>query len=298
MVFAARAIGALMTSMMFCVPAFAGATTPDFSGLWARQTFGLESPPSGRDPVGPMPGTSAGNGGGGGNYLDPILKPEAAEVVKKRGDLLRSGLVYPNVSNQCYPYPPPFILATNQAVEFAQLKHEVVILAMFDNQVRRVRLNAQHPKKVSPSWYGDSIGHYEGETLVVDTVGIRVTPIAAIDGRAGTPYSAALHVVERYRLIDGEVAKKAAERGEKENGLIPGNSAIGDGVGVDPNYKGKGLQVEITVEDDGVFNAPWAPSSLTVAPAADGSNGSAPRIPVNSALRESPRMPTSPISKF
>ena len=258
MVFAARAISALMTSMMLCEPAFAGATTPDFSGLWARQTFGLEPPPSGRGPVGPMPGTSAGNGGGGGNYLDPILKPEAAEVVKKRGDVLRSGLVYPNVSNQCYPYPPPFILATNQAVEFAQLEQEVVILAMFDNQVRRVRLNAQHPKKVTPSWYGDSIGHYEGETLVVDTVGIRVTPIAAIDGRAGAPYSAALHVVERYRLIDSEAAKRAAERAEKENGLIPGNSAIGDGVGVDLNYKGKGLQVEITVEDDGVFNAPWA----------------------------------------
>jgi hypothetical protein len=203
-----------------------------------------------------MPGTEPGNGGGGGNYTDPILKPEAAEVVKKRGDILRSGRLYPTVSNQCYPYPPPFILSTNQAVEFAQLKDEVVILNMFDNQVRRVRLNAQHPAQLAPSWYGDSVGRYEGDTLVIDTVGVRVTPMAAVDGR-GTPYSPALHVVERYRLMDGEAAKEAAERGEKELALVPGDSAIGDGVGVDLNYKGKGLQVEITVDDQGVFAGPW-----------------------------------------
>jgi hypothetical protein len=230
-----------------------GTQTPDFSGLWARQTFGLESPLSGRGPIKGPPG----NTGGGGDYTDPILKPEAAAVVKEKGELLRSGRFYPNVSNQCYPYPPPFILAVNQAIELAQLKDEVVILAMFDNQVRRVRLNAQHPAQLTPSWYGDSVGHYEGDTLVVDTVGVRVTPIAAIDGRSGAPYSPALHVVERYRLIDGEAAKEAAERGEKENGLVPGDSGTGDGVGVDPNYKGKGLQVQITVDDPGVFTGPW-----------------------------------------
>ena len=53
-------------------------------------------------------------------------------------------------------------------------------------------------------------------------------------------------------------AKKAAEQGEKENGLIPGDSAIGDGVGIDLNYQGKGLQGEITVDDNGVFTAPWS----------------------------------------
>jgi hypothetical protein len=231
----------------------AASAIPDFSGLWARQTFGLESPLSGRGPIkGP-----AGNTGGGGDYTDPILKPEAAAVVKKKGEILRSGRFYPNVSNQCYPYPPPFILAVNQAVELAQLKDAVVILAMFDNQIRRVRLNAQHPALLTPSWYGDSVGHYEGDTLVVDTVGVRVTPIAAIDGRSGAPYSPALHVVERYRLIDGAAAKEAAERGEKENGLVPGDSSTGDGIGVDLNYQGEGLQVEITVDDPGMFTAPW-----------------------------------------
>jgi hypothetical protein len=227
---------------------------PDFAGLWARQTFGLEAPTSGRGPVKVRPR----NAGGGGDYTDPILKPEAAEVVKTRGDIIRSGLIYPTASSQCYPYPPPFILATNQAVQFLQLKDEVVILAMSDHQVRRVRLNGQHPAQLTPSWYGDSIGHYEGDMLVVDTVGIKVTPMASVEFRSGAPYSEALHVIERYRLIDGEAAKEFSERAEKENGFIPADSSTGDGVGVDPNYQGKGLQVEITVDDKGTFTAPWS----------------------------------------
>ena len=170
-----------------------------------------------------------------------------------------SGAGFPTPSNQCFPYPTPYIFAINQELEFVQLKDEVLILHMFDNQTRHVRMNKSHPAQAMPSWYGDSIGHYEGDTLVVDTVGIKVTPIATVD-RYGTPYSAALHVVERYRLIDGEAAKQAAEEGERENGLVPGDSGTGDGIGVDLNYKGKGLQVEFTVEDPGVFTMPWSAS--------------------------------------
>ena len=228
-------------------------SVPDFAGLWARETFGLEAPTSGRGPVRARPR----NTGGGGDYTDPLLKPEAAEIVKTRGDIVRSGHAYPTVSSQCYPYPPTFMLATNQALEFVQLKDEVIILAMTDHQVRHVRLNGHHPAQLTPSWYGDSVGHYESGTLVVDTVGIRVTPMASVEFRSGAPYSEALHVIERYRLIDGEAAKEASERAEKQNGLIPANSITGDGVGVDRNYQGKGLQVEITVEDKGVFTAPW-----------------------------------------
>src|ERR1017187_1062150 len=136
----------------------------DFAGLWARETFGLEAPVSGRGPVKVRPR----NVGGGGDYTDPLLKPEAAEIVKKRGDIIRSGVAYPTVSSQCYPYPSPFMLATDQAVEFVQLKDEVIILAVTDHQARHVRLNGQHPAHLTPSWYGDSIGRYEDGTLVID----------------------------------------------------------------------------------------------------------------------------------
>ena len=62
-------------------------------------------------------------------------------------------------------------------------------------------MNQPHPAHVTPSWYGDSVGHYEGDTLVIDTVGIKVGPFAMVD-MYGTPHTEALHVVERYRLLD------------------------------------------------------------------------------------------------
>ena len=69
---------------------------------------------------------------------------------------------------------------------------------------------------MTPSWYGDSVGHYEGDTLVIDTVGIKIGPFAMVD-MYGTPHSPALHVVERYRLLDYEDAKDAIARNDKEN---------------------------------------------------------------------------------
>ena len=124
-----------------------------------------------------------------------------------------------------------------------------------DHEVRHVRMNQPHPAQVTPSWYGDSVGHYEGDTLVIDTVGIKTDrPFAMVD-MYGTPYTQALHVVERYRLLDYEAAKEAEERGEKENFRIPASDA---GFARNPDYKGKGLQLQFTVEDEGVFTMPWS----------------------------------------
>ena len=50
--------------------------------------------------------------------------------------------------------------------------------------VRRVRMNQLHPAQVTPSWYGDSVGHYEGDTLVIDTVGVKTGPLAMVTGSA------------------------------------------------------------------------------------------------------------------
>jgi hypothetical protein len=111
-----------------------------------------------------------------------------------------------------------------------------------------VRLNQPHPATVTPSLHGDSVGHYEGDMLVIDTVGIKLGPHRMID-RFGTPYTQALHVVERYRLLDYEATKAALELAEKEWPRVGG---------VDPSYRGKGLQLEFTVEDPGVFTMPWS----------------------------------------
>ena len=110
-------------------------------------------------------------------------------------------------------------------------------------------LNKPHPTTVIPSIHGDSVGHYEGDTLVIDTVGVKLGPYRYID-RFGTPYTQALHVIERYRLLDYEATKDALERAAKE---WPSN-----GANIDRNYRGKGLQLEFTVEDEGVFTMPWS----------------------------------------
>jgi len=88
---------------------------------------------------------------------------------------------------------------------------------------------------------------------VVDTIGMKVGPVSVVD-QAGSPYSEALHVVERYRLITYEEAKEARERNVRLNGP-PGTQQAAS---IDPNYKGKGLQVQFTVEDPNVFNRPWS----------------------------------------
>ncbi len=96
-------------------------------------------------------------------------------------------------------------------MQMFQTPDQITFVYRHGNEVRRVRMNQPHPAKVTPSWYGDSVGHYEGDTLVIDTVGIKIGPFAMVD-MYGTPFTEKLHVVERYRLVDYDKAKDAIER--------------------------------------------------------------------------------------
>jgi hypothetical protein len=138
----------------------------------------------------------------------------------------------------------PFVF-TGGAIQILQQLDKIVILYTYDHQVRHVRLNQSHPDHVTPTWFGDSVGHFEGDALVVDTVGIKVGPFAAVDWY-GTPHTEALHVVERYRLIDYEAAKEGWARDAKENWRAQPA----------PNYRGKYLQLQFTVDDAGAFTTP------------------------------------------
>jgi len=235
------------------------AFIPDFSGVWVHPSWpSVEPPLSGPGPVVNKSRLRTGESNGNrlvGDYSNPILKPAAAEVVKKHGEISLAGVTYPTPANQCWPQPVPYIFWTI-GIQLLQQPNTITILySNPDHEVRHVRLNQPHPAKVTPSWYGDSVGHYEGDTLVIDTVGIKTgRPFAMVD-IFGTPYSEALHVVERYRLLDYEAAKEAQERGQKENRRLPSNDS---GLDVDPDYKGKGLQLQFTVEDEGVFTMPWS----------------------------------------
>jgi hypothetical protein len=107
------------------------------------------------------------------DYADSILKPHAAEAVKKHGEIELSGGAAPNPSNQCWPEPMPYIL-WNFGMQMLQQPDKVIILYDEDHEFRQVRLNQPHAAQVTPSWYGDSVGHYEGDTLVIDTLGVKV----------------------------------------------------------------------------------------------------------------------------
>jgi hypothetical protein len=226
---------------------------PDFSGLWFHPTSpGFEPPATGAGPVRNRSRRPDGKGNFNqlvGDYTSPILKPQAAEVVKQHGQMSLAGIGYPTPSDQCWPQPVPFIFWTFRT-QILQQADKVTILYSTDHQVRHIRMNEPHPALVTPSWYGDSVGHYEGDTLVIDTVGIKADrPYAMVDW-FGTPYSSALHVVERYRMIDYEEAKEGWERDARENSFVQ--------LSIDYNYRGKHLQLHFTVEDDGVFTMPWS----------------------------------------
>jgi hypothetical protein len=233
------------------------ASIPDFSGIWAHMTWPDFEPPL--VGLGPVTNRSRRNGVSDayelvGDYTNPILRPHAAEIVKKHGEISLTGVPYPTPSNQCWPGGVPFVLY-NIGMQMLQQPGKITILYSNDHEVRRVRLDQLHPAGVTPSWYGDSVGHYEGDTLVIDTVGVKIGPFAMLD-MYGTPHSPALHIVERYRLLDYQAARQAEERGQR------GLSRFGrdPGFARNPDDKGPGLQLEFTVEDEGVFTKPWSAS--------------------------------------
>jgi hypothetical protein len=252
----------LMTlSLAAAPPAAAQTSIPDLSGLWNHASLnGLEQPRSGPGPVtnrsrlstGPQAGVS--NGAQlVGDYTNPVLQPWAAEMLRKFGEMSLAGKGYPTPRNQCWPEQVPFVLA-NYGMQILQQPDKVTILYPYDHQYRQVRLNEPHPAQVTPSWYGHSVGHYEGDALVVDTVGIKVGPFSMIDW-FGAPFTEALHVVERYRLLDYEATREAIARDAKEHFQFPNPD---NGPAPDLSYKGKGLQIEVTVEDRGAFTTPWS----------------------------------------
>ena len=148
----------------------------------------------------------------------------------------------------------PYIFSS-MGIQMLQQPDKITILYHHDHEFRQVLLNRPHPAHVTPTWHGDSVGHFEGDMLVIDTVGIKIGPYSMVDWY-GTPHTDALHVVERYRLIAYEDAKEGFDRDEKENLQLGGGTD--DGPAPDLNYRGKHLQLEFTVEDPGVFRMPWS----------------------------------------
>src|SRR6185436_7538136 len=152
---------------------------------------------------------------------NPILRPWAREEVRKFRDVVLSGKAAYSRQVSCWPIGVPgFLLYPVQPVFFVQGPREVVMVWQTDHQIRRVYLNQEHSPNPKPSWFGESVGHYEGDTLVVDTIGMNDKTY--VDNYR-TPHGPKLHVIERFRLIDG----------------------------------GNTLEVRVHVEDEDAFTTPW-----------------------------------------
>jgi hypothetical protein len=155
---------------------------------------------------------------------NPILMPWVKEALQKfNADALAGKPQFTPIA-RCWPNGVPgVILLRLNPMFIVQTTKEVLFLYQSDHQVRHIYMNVPHSENVALSWYGESVGHYEGDTLVVDSVG--VTTKAAVDYYL-TPHTDKLHVVERYRLVD----------------------------------EGRTLEVTFTVDDPGAFTMPWSAS--------------------------------------
>jgi hypothetical protein len=118
------------------------------------------------------------------------VTPEGRAAQKK---LLADGL--------CYVEPIPFLAVLDEMRSIEIGKDEVVI--HYDNSgdhvVRRIRMNAQHPAKVQPSRHGNAVGRWEGDTLVIDTIGFEPDPSGL---GMNVPSSPRKHTVERLTLTE------------------------------------------------------------------------------------------------
>jgi hypothetical protein len=153
---------------------------------------------------------------------NPILQPWAKERMRKANNDVLAGKVAFTADARCWPAGvPSFLLYPANPVRFVQTSKEVLMIWQQDAQVRRVYLNQPHSTNPKPSWYGESVGHYEGgDTLVVDTIGMNDKTY--VDNYR-TPHTTQLHVIERFKLING----------------------------------GNTIEVSVHVEDPGTFNSPW-----------------------------------------
>jgi hypothetical protein len=130
----------------------------------------------------------------------PPLLPAAAELLEKRIKLSENGEPFTNTLMQCLPGGvPEMVFGSPYPVQIIEMPGQVTMLYEMYNNFRVIYLNASHPADPDPTFMGHSVGHWEGNTLVVDTIGL--TDRTTID-EVGMPHSEVLHVIERYRRTD------------------------------------------------------------------------------------------------
>jgi hypothetical protein len=247
----------IFAAATFTLPAFAADGASGITGVrWGKNAFNFEPMPTGPQPLRNLRRRPDGTGNAGqlvGDYLNPILTAAAAAVVRQKGELAIAGKGFPNAQDQCRPVAPPFTFAMQLSFQMLPKNDgNITIIYGQDDNVRHIRMNGTHPENLVRSPMGDSVGRWDGDMLVIDTVGVKTDAFTMAD-RFGTPQSEAMHVTERYRLVDGAFAKTAQDTYEKAEGIVGGGARFS---GVNPDTSLRGLQLELTIEDPKVLAAP------------------------------------------
>jgi len=162
-------------------------------GSWDEANGGLGVGGSGRNPN--APATPASNDRPAGREAAPYQEWAAKKVVEsfnKRGIDDPTSLCLP-------PGVPRAVMLGLYPQKIVQTPKEIVILYEYMNVFRTIPLNAKHPDDLLPSYMGDSVGHWEGDTLVVDIIGFNDKTWLA---GTGTFHSEDLHITERYTRVD------------------------------------------------------------------------------------------------
>jgi len=154
---------------------------------------------------------------------NPNLKPWVKERMKKDNDEVLAGKIAFTAGSSCMPAGVASFMAYGgpNPLYFLQTPKEVWMIVSSNQQIRRVYMDMPHSSNPKPSWYGESVGHYEGNTLVIDTIGQNDKTFVDV---YRTPHTENLHVVERWRIVDG----------------------------------GRMMEATFTVEDADAFYQPWS----------------------------------------
>jgi hypothetical protein len=176
-----------VAALVLCPAAIAMAAPADFTGVWARFPDPYGNSPFPDDP--PPPGG------------EPRLRAPYASAFKaywKRKEMAdKEGKPLIDASTQCLPEGMPTIMGAVYNIQLLQTPGEMVVLAEFLTQTRRIFLNEKMLPlgAITPSYNGYSVGHWEGDTLVVRTEGVRE------DARFfNMPHTRNMVITERLRL--------------------------------------------------------------------------------------------------
>ena len=211
---AAALVAGAALALVFLAPAAQalGGKTPDISGSWGHAFPRPGQPAPNPLLITPPPG-------------DPPLKPDylaqwkAMRAKQKEADA--KGEPTAGMEARCLPDGMPNLMFAIYPLEILQTPGRVTVIEEAFSQVRRIYLGEEQGKigDVEPGYYGHSVAHWEGDVLVVDTIGIK----ESVPGYRDMPHSDQEHITERIRLVA-------------------------------PNI----LHDDMTVEDPGVLERPWS----------------------------------------